>query len=143
MKIIFLDFDGVLNSCERRYHDDPLDKTMIQNVNSVIQTTGAKVVVSSDWRRRNSLSSLQKDLNSFGFVGDLIDKTSEIFSRNCDLESERQQEIFKWLDSNPQVTQWIAIDDMDLPLDSANFVHTNPAIGFTVKNAKSAIKKLS
>ena len=65
MKVIFLDFDGVINSHEwyqtrmdrvdmeeirAQYPFYELDPELIENLNFIISETGAKVVISSSWR---------------------------------------------------------------------------------------------
>jgi len=44
-KYIFLDFDGVLNNCSVEF-----DSTAIANLRTLVDSTGAKIVVSSAWR---------------------------------------------------------------------------------------------
>lgn len=54
MKIIFLDFDGVLNSASYcRLHREPgvlLDPTRMALLRRIIETTGAEIVLSTSWK---------------------------------------------------------------------------------------------
>ena len=45
MKVLFLDVDGVINI------PAGMDPNLLENLRGVIETTGAKIVLSSDWRR--------------------------------------------------------------------------------------------
>jgi hypothetical protein len=39
-------------------------------------------------------------------------------------EDERAIEIKKWLALHPEVTHWVAVDDLNMSADLTNFVHT-------------------
>jgi hypothetical protein len=99
MKIIFLDFDGVLNSenwYRRRFNEidrdtaagnypfyefDPLS---IKELNRIVEQTGASVVVSSSWRVGNRIQDLQQMLDAVGFVGNVIDTTPRFSTKGID-----------------------------------------------------------
>ncbi len=49
MKVIFLDFDGVITIPPKWY----LQADLIKNVKKIVDVTGAKIVVSSSWRSEN------------------------------------------------------------------------------------------
>jgi hypothetical protein len=122
MKVIFLDFDGVLNSenwYRRRFNEidrenlvgnypfyefDPLS---IEQLNRIIKETDAKVVVSSTWRIGKRLVDLQNILNTVGFIGEIIDVTPHISGKGYVSEENENQisyttprgcEIDWWLD---------------------------------------------
>jgi HAD domain in Swiss Army Knife RNA repair proteins len=111
-KIIFLDFDGVLNSNDwyvrrQETHDmdavnnnypfSEFDPDTVNRLNTIITLTGAKVVVSSSWRHNKSIEELQSILNQVGFVGHVIDKTS-CFGGVDGYSIPRGCEIEAWLD---------------------------------------------
>ena len=55
MKVIFLDVDGVLNSQQlfEKCEDDQLisvDEDNIKNLKTIVDATGAMIVLSSSWR---------------------------------------------------------------------------------------------
>jgi hypothetical protein len=94
MKIIFLDFDGVLNSqywytkrmgeftmddFGSKYPIYEFDPETIERLNYIIEKTSAKVVVSSTWRIGKNVEYLQNLLVSVGFNGEIIDKTPSFF----------------------------------------------------------------
>jgi hypothetical protein len=79
MKIIFLDIDGVLNNvyCESRdkfgctFHSNFVD-----NLRSIIDKTGAKIVISSSWRTDGL--DIMKDLWKYrDLPGEVIDVTPD------------------------------------------------------------------
>lgn len=104
MKVIFLDFDGVLNSenwYRRRFKEidtedilgkypfyefDPLS---IVELNRIIEQTEAKVVVSSSWRIGKSVEDLQKMLDVVGFIGKVIDTTPHFFAKGTDANDNK------------------------------------------------------
>jgi len=116
MKIIFLDFDGVLN-CEdwyRRQFEETkndlelseypyseFDPEIIQRLNHIINETGAKVVVSSTWRHGRSVEELQNILSRVGFTGEVIDKTKHLDAING-YSLPRGCEIEHWLEQKGQ-----------------------------------------
>jgi hypothetical protein len=128
MKIIFLDFDGVLNSenwYRRRFNEidrdtaagnyplyefDPLS---IDQLNRIVKETDAKVVVSSTWRIGKSVEELQKLLIAVGFAGEVIDTTPAFYAKGVDNNENRINyttprgcEIDWWLKEKGKF-QWI------------------------------------
>lgn len=158
-KIIFLDFDGVLNS--RLWFDktkgnrehDSLDEVAVGFLNTLIKKTGAKVVVSSTWRLGHTVDELQEILNRSGFEGEVIDKTVDMRKGedgDCIL---RGNEILQWIKSHPEIVQvgyWdyknyvIFDDDSDmLYWQRYNFIQTDPYVGLTPNNIYKAEKILN
>ena len=90
MKVIFLDIDGVLNcqqayingSCE--YVDGPGFKYQKfyppskELLNKLIEETGAKVVISSSWRK-DGLHRMQEIWKAEGMLGEVIDTTPSLY----------------------------------------------------------------
>jgi hypothetical protein len=118
MKIIFLDFDGVLNSemwYKRRFNEMDMESTIskypfyefdplsIEQLNRIVVETSAKVVVSSTWRIGRTVEELQQMLNTVGFVGEVIDTTPHFYANGHDGDSKinytipRGCEIDWWL----------------------------------------------
>ena len=159
-KVLFCDFDGVLNSAVWKCGLSPdyggvmLSEYLIGNLNTVIKHTEADLVLSTDWRRHWSQFDLKATLYDLGFIGNIIGMTPElnkveeaaIYSHgkvNC--EKERVLEINVWLDKNPMVDRWIAIDDMDLTkgdISDSNFVKTSFSLGLVGDSISEAIRKL-
>lgn len=139
MKIIFLDFDGVLNDTKcitrvptmlgRKWNHDSIRTYLVRELNEIIRQTGAKVVVSSSWRQVFDASELQQILVEAGFEGEVIDTTPIMCENNKFTDEgrfyDRADEIRTWLqlrDSNPEaekVEGFVVLDDVACGFDSA------------------------
>ena len=119
MKIIFLDIDGVLNSvdsCERagkNFFSDNPDPEHIKWLNFIIEQTGAKIVISSTWRKHCTYLSLWRLLDAFGFKGTIIGATPET-------NDIRGNEIRCWIDRYTNGRDWrlTKTDDKLDPIES-------------------------
>ena len=149
--IIFLDFDGVINS-DKLPTGNELPKIwfwpeMVSRVNDIIRATGAKLVISSDCRRGRTISQLQDLLESYDCIGEIIGCTPEAeqvvdaWIPITDLEQERCLEIQDWLSKHPEVTSWVVIDDLDLSA-LRRFVQTDHRTGISDKNVQETIEIL-
>lgn len=157
MKVIFLDNDGViclsnnwggrhkkqkewggrkLSMTSREipveYRFDNFDEKAIKVLNSILEETGAEIVVSSDWRFHANLEELGDYYESQGIIKRPVDVTEKFhytnwleegfikdhgefpWSRTEDLEQQRHFEIKRWLRDHPEVTHWVAIDDLNM-----------------------------
>lgn len=100
MKIIFLDFDGVLNShqswkdgfCDSR-GIAALSPKHVDRLNSIINNTEAVCVISSTWRELHSQEEIDNFLTKAGFTGKVIGQTP--VGGTC-----RAEEISEWLRRN-------------------------------------------
>lgn len=101
-----MDVDGVLNTASLLYHYgfDYIDDDMVGLLATVVQKTGAKIVLSSTWR-------LQKE--SMRMVGDALGRHDlEVVDRTPRMEgSYRSEEISRWLGEHPKVDRYAIIDD--------------------------------
>lgn len=106
---------------------DNFDKKAVKILNEVLEETGAELVVSSDWRFYATLEELGDYYESQGIskkpIG-MTEKFSEVFPREwsglrfrAELELERYMEIERWLEQHPEVTKWVAVDDLDMSID--------------------------
>lgn len=119
MKVVFLDFDGVLNSQKWvETHKDKfkknllsmdrsLDHAAVARVDRLCKLTGAKVVVSSSWRLFSDLPQLRTILKKHGFTGEVIDETPHYGKGGA----ERGFEIQDWLNSHGPVESFVILDD--------------------------------
>jgi 8-oxo-dGTP pyrophosphatase MutT (NUDIX family) len=106
---------------------DNFDKKGITILNEVLEETGAEIVVSSDWRFYASLEELGDYYQSQGISKRpvaITEKFSEVFPKEwsalrfrAELELERYMEIDRWLENHPEVTHWVAVDDLDMSVD--------------------------
>ena len=157
MKVLFLDLDGVVNSHDwfrRRMVEQPtgnywerqIDPHAVSLLNEIIEATGAKVVVSSTWRKNHTLQELRAGLSSRDFRGEIIAVTGE------DLSAIRGREIQKWLDDYKNwggyrpldVVERFAIvdDDSDMEHLRPHLIQTNFELGLTAIQATKIISHL-
>ena len=164
MKVLFLDNDGVIclsnnwggrakkwakyrsenpnSSNDKRdapvdIRFDDFDEKAIKVLNSILEETGAEIVVSSDWRFHANLEELGDYYESQGIVKRPIAITSrtedvnpelwKVLRFRADLELQRSIEIIDWLQKHPEVTNWVAVDDLDMSVDylSKHFTHND------------------
>lgn len=141
MKVLFLDHDGVIclmNNFGTRFKKgkghlndesvlkrfDNFDKKAIKVLNEIIEETGCEIVVSSDWKQWATVEELGEYYEHHGIIKKPIDFTTSIneidvpkdfpWNKNYDLEQTRCLEIKDWLSKHPEVTHWVAVDDMFL-----------------------------
>jgi hypothetical protein len=143
VKVIFLDFDGVLNSSRfyavRPSHEFKLDRVAVSRVNELLERTGAKVVVSSVWRIGRSVEALQDVLEEYGFRGRVIGRTPQLRA------AVRGEEIREWLTTHPNidVTSFVIIDDdADMVDLSDRLVQTTHRYGITRRHVLVASRML-
>jgi len=144
IKIIFLDFDGVLNSWqsirENRIPDlfHCLDAYHVERLNRIVIATGAVVVVSSSWRIIHPIVELRESLVKAGFKGVVSDRTPR-------LPGERKDEIIEWINSHRDVhdvTSFVAIDDDSDANIEGHFVKTDFETGLQDDHVEKAISIL-
>ena len=118
MKVIFLDVDGVLNSQQlfEKCEDDQLisvDEDNIKNLKTIVDATGAKIVLSSSWRygwaeHSDAVQDWCQILVDILAKYDLkiIDKTEYLSS------GRREDEIKDWLDKcEEKIEGFVILDD--------------------------------
>jgi len=157
MKVLFLDFDGVLNShayfASRQYRKGAdkcefvrgsehfmLDPVCVHRLNWIVTTTGADVVVSSSWRHGYSLGDLAVILSRRGFTGRLVGKTDDFVAS----ATERGHEIAAWLERHKTLVERFVVLDDNSDMDGVRdcFVQTSAAVGLTREDAMRAIQIL-
>jgi hypothetical protein len=130
-KIIFLDVDGVLHPEEQQvlFHEPAC-----RQLERIIKTTGASVVLSSTWRKyKDKTEKLNKILD--------VMEIPRVYSRTPDYGGiyQRDAEICNWLDENGAgLTHWIAIDDFNLP--GFNTSHSPRLVGHFVHVTSGCLK---
>ena len=154
MKIIFLDFDGVMDTS---YYDHILSKEgkpgndeygavfdpyCIQNLKRIIEETEADIVVSSSWKYMMSYQdflNMWKDRELPGFITDVTPNPVD--------RRKRGDEIDAWIEECKTECQYVIIDD----LEANNFnehqisrlLIVNPFFGLDEKTAERAIHILN
>ena len=151
-KIIFLDVDGVLNFWDCWIDSIPNvlrgdDKTQklsldcINQLNRIIDETGAKIVISSTWRKYKWLYDF---LLSSPIKGEIIGETPDLLY-DVSRKTSRGLEIKEWLnDEYGEPCHFIILDDdddMDDLMD--HLIQTNYDDGLTEEIANKVISKLN
>lgn len=146
--IIFLDVDGVLN-CDSAKALAPsgalgVMDSKVKLLKTIVNLTGAKVVLSSDWRLCEPGNRDYKYLeNKLWYKGGI-----KIYGKTPDIDWRRRgQEILAWLWQHPAVTSWVVLDDIMFEdfsrLEFAgHLVITDYRVGLTDSDALKAIKIL-
>jgi hypothetical protein len=103
---------------------DNFNKKAIGVLNEILEETNCSIVVSSDWKRWASVEEMGEYYESQGIKKKPIGFTKSIndcevpedfsFSRQFDLEQQRHFEILQYLKDNPQITHWVAVDDLNM-----------------------------
>ena len=103
---------------------DNFDQKAIKILNEILEETGAEIVVSSDWRFHANLEELGEYYTSQGISKKPIGFTKKlgecdvpenfIWSRQWDSEQTRSLEILQYLKDHPEVTEWVAVDDLNM-----------------------------
>lgn len=154
-KIIFLDFDGVLNSVgtkDRITHPifghriRGLDDFRVKLVSDLAVESGASIVISSTWREHFELPYLNAILYKRGMRGNIIDQTPKAYQEigwGFDkMRLERGDEIAAWLRKNEKPESILVLDD--LPTQFKRYqIQTNDGTGFFAGHMKKARRILS
>ncbi len=157
--VVFLDFDGVLNSAAHysaavagcRTHDEAIDAALargldpvrVARVQRICGETGAAVVIVSGWRRWAPVEVLAERLAAAGLTAPVIDAVGGLrFSGET-----RATATQEWLAAHPEVAAWVVLDDDSLqhwrwaggaaPWWAGRIVH--PVDGITDADADAAV----
>jgi hypothetical protein len=120
------------------YRFDDFDKKAVKVLNEILIETGAEIVVSSDWKKFATLGELGDYYESQGIIKRPLATTNSFIG--CDkpdgfewiyksrYEQERSLEINQFVKDTPEITHWVAVDDLDMTWKGKwgveNFVHT-------------------
>jgi hypothetical protein len=134
-KIIFLDHDGVIclaSEWGSRFKNkegldsefDRFNDKAIKVLNEIIEETDCEIVVSSDWKYHTTLDQMQELYKMRNVKKSPIDYTPSSvpiqegypYDKTFDLEQQRSLEILEWLKQHPEVTHWVAVDDLHMGL---------------------------
>jgi hypothetical protein len=156
VKVIFLDFDGVLcnhESMSAGYkartapEQDPYGPhaDCVAALNRIIEETGAFIVVSSTWRKcKNPNARMRETLKRWGVRGDMIGTTPVLYGDQYSYV-RRGSEVQQWLDTvrTPVESFVILDDDEDMAHLRHRLVRTSSADGLTQDDADRAIAILN
>jgi len=151
--------DGVTLPAKSHVKENDFSAQALGSLRSIVQQTGATVVLSSEWRRteqlRSSINAVLKaqDIPAIQEYTPIFQPRPEIQCRNpihawCE---RRAREIGTWLKAHPEVKAWVALDDLDFdwadsyrqpgtPWMKIRSVHTDDRICLTDEDATEAIR---
>jgi hypothetical protein len=129
---------------------DNFDEKSVRILNEIIEKTDCEIVVSSDWRYHATLEELGEFYIQQGIVKrpiavtEFLSDIDENMSGLTGLESERSLEILRFVKLHPEITSWVAVDDLDMSvLLNSNFVHcTSSKLGIKQDSIKEKIIEL-
>lgn len=148
-RIIFLDFDGVIDGWWSKYNLDPKKIALVEEI---IKATDDKIVVSSSWSVgcRNAEEFIERDFSEYFkrknteisrkslFIESIIDVTDH-------MGSSRGDEIQRWLDAHEdEVESYVILDDdNDMNEDQFfNFISVDGCYGISDRIVNLAIQIL-
>jgi len=174
-KAIFLDVDGVLRPLTaggfrsmmvdgewalKSETADFISGAMIA-LRHIVEHTGAIIVLSSEWRRdepmREGVNSILRDYE----MPEMVSWTPTDLQRDMGTENpflafteRRAREISAWLNKNPQIRQWVVLDDINMADADADrkpgtlrmterIVQTHRKLGITMDNARASVRILN
>lgn len=167
-KIIFLDFDGVLNTEHNQdmllykgkawkdKHGAFFDLKAVAELNRIVEETKADIVIESSWKYLG-LEAMRQMWRDRNMPGNVIDVTPSSASNNWLLNANLDEmdpahtqwkgvEIASWIAENlHDEDRYVIIDDEYVILDSQlpHFILTNPYDGIIPELADRAIKLLN
>ena len=150
MKIIFLDFDGVISTYEKGW---TIDTEKLELLKEIVDKTDAKIVVTSSWKRGFTevddfiksfyTNPRNKDLNNATIFDWFANSIYDITGHNS---SWRGDGIQRWIDKhNEEIESYVILDDDSDFRDNQlfNFVQTDTYEGITSREVKLCIKILN
>jgi len=158
VRVIFLDFDGVLNSNQFFESQEPFDRSLLDlheeaiseldpkavaRLKGLLDKTGAHIVLSTSWRMLYNFEDIKVYLREAGLltsqVGRIIGATPRFY------DEPRGSEIKAWLDNtSEEVEAYVIFDDNPdmLPDQEPFFVKTSMKTGITGADVEKAQKIL-
>lgn len=149
MKVIFLDFDGVLNSEKYvktcGHYGVIINPAKMILLKKIVDTTYAKIVLSTSWREH--WEHMEEDCDETGrrihqifkeYQIEIFDKVSKI--------RRREDAIKAWLDAASDVSNYLVLDDMFLYAEflEGHFIRTsNFRDGLSEEDVLQAISMLN
>lgn len=145
--VVFLDFDGVLNSlpflmgAKGLSPDERLDPRNVAYVSRLTMIPKVKVVVSSTWRFGKTLEGLKRILRRRGYKGPVDGMTSTGMPN-----ASRWEEIQDWLKEQARirkVEKFVILDDEgEMGPLQGNLIKTDSRVGLTKEDVDEAIRRL-
>jgi hypothetical protein len=151
MERIFKELEEGFNTDYRDFHKYDVaatyydwDKNAVKEIKRILNETGAKIVLSSDWRSGTTAGHMPQLLRIHGLEKYLYGYTPIFYNtmpKYDNINHYRSIEILEYLRLHPYIKRWVAVDDIDMSEDlPENFIKTYPRI--TAVEADGCIKIL-
>lgn len=153
MKVLFVDFDGVLNSVASMIYNNRLKLLGLSNIPTnqafcpiacsnleyiLEEIPDVQVVVSSNWRKDKTIEALKKILATNHILSDRMIGTTPVSE-----DEYRGEEIESYLKEHPEVKEFVIIDDKDgVKPYLDRLVQVDSRNGLTFTDAEKVIEKL-
>ncbi len=130
MKVIFLDFDGVLNTEKyvkaRAEFGVIIDPVKMLLLKQIVEKTSAEIVLSTSWREHWDKNSWKCDDTGKRINEIFAQFNLKIFDKTPQLRLKREEEIRLWLNVHREVVNFVVLDDMLLSAEflEGHFVKT-------------------
>lgn len=141
MKVLFLDFDGVINPFMKFSSTGEFSKACCANVNLLlIKVPTLRIVVSSSWRTYG-LAACRDILKANGIDPTKVIDITEMPAKDRGLD--REHHIERWLRLHPETVNFVILDDeAEIPDLKKKYVETNSYVGLTSSDVDRALKIL-
>lgn len=150
MKVIFLDFDGVLNT--EKYVSScghfglVIDPSRLELLKGIVDATDAKIVLSTSWREHWDKDA-QKCDETGREINEIFGRAElTVYDKTPTISRFREDEIETWLKVNSNVENFVILDDrfLDSQKLRGHFVKTSGRIqGLNEECVKSAVHILN
>lgn len=118
-KVIFLDIDGVLNNFDSPEENrEIIDMNMVLRLKRIVDASGAKIVLTSSWRRffhswqelrgERISGHYKKLMTAFEKCALSVYGVTDELSYGPD---SRPEEISEWLKNHPDIKSFVILDD--------------------------------
>lgn len=122
------------------FHYDILDDGAIDLLKTIVESTNSEIVLSSSWRwYKESREKIKEQLQKHNL------KFIDITPTRTDKTLKREEEIQIWLDSHPEVVNYVILDDEKISCENMkkHHVKTTFSRGLTIESAQTAIEILN
>ena len=146
IKVVFLDVDGVLNNNKTTRKTTGgypfVGSRLLKNLKRIITETGAKVVLSSDWRYDRDDPRYNRDY--LELHNELLRYGIKLYGFTPELPSaHRGAEIDEWLKAHAEVSNFVILDDRtDIEPNTDHWVQTVMSRGLGAEETRKAIEIL-
>lgn len=151
MRVLFVDFDGVLNSDHTPvpsgaalWSAEQLDPALVRRLELLVAAARASIVVSSSWRLMHPPEALAGMLRMLGFSGIFAGVTPALYRTPQGEFMTRGHEVRAWLLEHPEVERYAILDDAEqfLPEQEPFLVRTDASRGLSESDAARALALL-